>query len=230
MKAYELRIYQVADGKAESLHSIMREVMVPLMREYAMEAVGFFAAPDGSAVYWLVQHESLDAIAADWDRFHADTRWTDAVSQYTQGQSFLAGQQSIPLTGLSGLPPRREAENMETVGAYADGLFRRRDFSVIDQYVSPTFVQHNPHAPDGIQGVKGFAEHFIGGNPDLMAEGRRFAASGDYVFVHSLFKLNPQERGNALVDIFRLEDGRIAEHWDVMQEIPEQTANGNPMV
>ena len=230
MKAYELRTYEVAEGKMEPLRSVMRDVMVPLMREYAMEAIAFFALPDNSGVYWLVQHESLDVIASDWDRFHADQRWKHAIRERTQGNSFLTGEQSIPLTGMAGLPPRLEADNMATIGAYADGLFRRKDFSVIDRYVAPDFVQHNPHAPDGIQGVKVFAEHFIAGNPDLVAEGRRFAADGDYVFVHSLFKTSPQERGSSLVDIFRLQDGRIAEHWDVMQEIPAETTSGNAMV
>lgn len=230
MSAYELRVYQVVPGQMASLRSLMRDVLVPLAREHAMHAIGFFATPDDTAAYWLVRHESLDAIGSDWDRFHADQRWTDALRQRNAGQSMLTGQQSIPLVGLAGLPPRLEAENMAIVGAYADGLFRQRDFSVIDRYLAPDFVQHNPHAPDGIDGVKGFAEHVIGGNPDLVAEARRFAASGDYVFVHSLFKMDARERGSALVDIFRIKDDRIAEHWDVIQEIPETTASGNPMV
>ena len=230
MTVCELRTYQVGEGKMQALRSLMQDVIIPRMREYAMEAAGFFATPDNSAVYWFVQHESLDKIRSDWDRFHADKRWTDAVQERTHGDSLLTGQQSIPLTGLPGLPPRREAENMATVGAYADGLFRRKDFGVIDQFMAPDFVQHNPHAPDGVQGVKDFAEHFIAGNPEMIAEGKRFAASGDYVFVHSLLKLKPQDGGQAVVDIFRLKDGRIAEHWDVMQDIPEKTASGNPMV
>ncbi len=106
MNAYELRIYHIAAGKMEALRTLMQEVMVPLMGEYAMEAVSFFATQDDTAVYWLVAHNSHDGVAADWDRFHADPRWMDAIRRHTQGTSFLTGQQSIHLRSLQVLPPQ----------------------------------------------------------------------------------------------------------------------------
>lgn len=54
-------------------------------------------------------------------------------------------------------------------------------------------------------------------------------ADGDYVTLHVHFKSSPSEKGEAIVDIFRLEKGKIVEHWDVIQSIPEQSANTNSM-
>jgi predicted SnoaL-like aldol condensation-catalyzing enzyme len=49
------------------------------------------------------------------------------------------------------------------------------------------------------------------------------------VAMHSLLKTSPQDRGTAVADIFRLEDGKVVEHWDVMQPIPQSAANEHPM-
>jgi predicted SnoaL-like aldol condensation-catalyzing enzyme len=54
-------------------------------------------------------------------------------------------------------------------------------------------------------------------------------ADGDYVILHAHAVREPRTRGNAIVDIFRIEDGKIVEHWDVVQPIPEKAANANGM-
>jgi predicted SnoaL-like aldol condensation-catalyzing enzyme len=58
---------------------------------------------------------------------------------------------------------------------------------------------------------------------------KRMVAEGDMVMVHSHLIRQPGERGTAVVDIFRLENGKVVEHWDVLQEIPEHPANNNTM-
>ena len=57
----------------------------------------------------------------------------------------------------------------------------------------------------------------------------RFIADGDLVAVHSHLRLSPETRGTAVVDIFRLENGKIVEHWDALQRVPESSANSNTM-
>jgi predicted SnoaL-like aldol condensation-catalyzing enzyme len=58
---------------------------------------------------------------------------------------------------------------------------------------------------------------------------KRAIAEGDLVLTHSLLKTSPEDRGSAVADIFRLEDGNVVEHWDVVQPVPESAANDHPM-
>jgi predicted SnoaL-like aldol condensation-catalyzing enzyme len=73
--------------------------------------------------------------------------------------------------------------------------------------------------------VEGFAEHF----PQMSLDIKRAVAEGDLVVTHSLLKTSPEDRGAAAADIFRLEDGNVVEHWDVLQPVPESAANDHPM-
>jgi predicted SnoaL-like aldol condensation-catalyzing enzyme len=65
--------------------------------------------------------------------------------------------------------------------------------------------------------------------PELRAEVKCIFAEGDFVIAHTHGVREPGQRGTAIVDIFRLENGRIVEHWDVMQPIPETALNDNGM-
>jgi predicted SnoaL-like aldol condensation-catalyzing enzyme len=58
---------------------------------------------------------------------------------------------------------------------------------------------------------------------------KRAVAEGDLVATHMLLKTSPEDRGTALADFWRLEDGKIVEHWDVLQPVPETAANDHPM-
>jgi len=106
---------------------------------------------------------------------------------------------------------------------------QRKPEEAVAKYLGPHYRQHNPGAADGaepfIETVKRFAQNF----PDLRMEPKRIIAEGDYVALHSHLILKPGDRGSAVVDIFRLENGKIVEHWDVVQEVPETSANNNTM-
>ena len=65
--------------------------------------------------------------------------------------------------------------------------------------------------------------------PDFRSEIKRSLADGDYVILHVHNVPTPGSRSNAIIDIFPLESGKVVEHWDVRQEIPEQSANANTM-
>jgi predicted SnoaL-like aldol condensation-catalyzing enzyme len=111
-----------------------------------------------------------------------------------------------------------------------DMIFNQKDPSAaVAKYISPNYRQHNPHAPDGPDGVIEYASGYIKANPNLRLEFKRFIAEGDLVAVHSFLKPNSADLGRSVVDIFRVENGRLAEHWDVMQPVPLQTANRNGM-
>lgn len=102
------------------------------------------------------------------------------------------------------------------------GAFRAGDPSQLDGLYAEPYFQHNPQAPNGIEGVKGFIEMW---GPTEM-EIHRLIAEGDFVVSH----VHVPAHKLALIDVFRFgADGLIAEHWDVMQEVPETTASGNDM-
>ncbi|MDX3693349.1 nuclear transport factor 2 family protein [Streptomyces europaeiscabiei] len=109
------------------------------------------------------------------------------------------------------------------------GVFEDGDTAVVDRYVRPDYIQHNPLAPDGAETLKGLAAAVSGQFPDAVYGIERVVSQGDLVLVHSNVVLTPGTRGSAVFDIFRFQGGRIAEHWDVAQEVPESSANGNDM-
>ena len=97
------------------------------------------------------------------------------------------------------------------------------------KFFGPHYIQHNPTAPDGIEGFKAFLGFLREKFPDSRSEIKRAFANGDYVILHVHSVREKGARGRAIVDIFRLENGKIVEHWDVAQEIPEKAANTNGM-
>jgi predicted SnoaL-like aldol condensation-catalyzing enzyme len=94
--------------------------------------------------------------------------------------------------------------------------------------VAPNYVQHNPRLADADATIK-FLETRFREKPEAAYRIVRVIADGDLVAIHAQGKLSPDEKGNAIVDIFRIADGRIVEHWDVIQPVPETSANSNTM-
>jgi predicted SnoaL-like aldol condensation-catalyzing enzyme len=111
---------------------------------------------------------------------------------------------------------------------YEKGL-NQNDFDAASKHFGPRYIQHNPGAPDGIEGFKGFLAFRKEKFPKAHSDIKRVFADGDFVILHVHAVREPGERGSAIVDIFRLENGKIVEHWDVVQPVPEKPANGNTM-
>jgi predicted SnoaL-like aldol condensation-catalyzing enzyme len=122
----------------------------------------------------------------------------------------------------------REA-NKKTVVEFYEAAINRKDFEAASKFFGPRYVQHNPNAPDGIEGFKAFLGFLREKFPQSRSEIKRVWAEGDYVILHVHAVRTPGARGSAIVDIFKLENGKIVEHWDVIQEIPEKAANNNGM-
>ena len=121
-------------------------------------------------------------------------------------------------------------QNKANVKAFYDLAFNQRQpEEAVKRYVGSSYRQHNPMAGDGPEPFIGFVKWITGENPDLRVEFKRFIAESDLVAVHSHMIPAKGARGTAVIDIFRLENGKIVEHWDVVQEVPEQAANQNTM-
>ncbi|MFO1162971.1 MAG: nuclear transport factor 2 family protein [Reyranellaceae bacterium] len=129
-------------------------------------------------------------------------------------------------TGAAAADP--EANKKVVLDFYEKGL-NQKDFEAAARHFGPRYIQHNPGAPDGIEGFKAFIALRKEKFPNAKSEIKRVFADGDFVILHVHGVREPGERGVAIVDIFRLENGKIVEHWDVVQPIPEKTANTNGM-
>ena len=116
------------------------------------------------------------------------------------------------------------------VAFYKKALFEGRVEDAFRLYAGAPYRQHNPLIEDGMEGVKKFVAWVMANHPDARCEIKRVFADGDYVILHSHWHgLSDNPRGEAVVDIFRLEGGKAVEHWDVIQPIPETSANANTM-
>ena len=121
--------------------------------------------------------------------------------------------------------------NKELVLAFLRRAFtERRPADAFAEYVGDGYVQHNPQAPASAEASARYLAGFVARFPELSLDVHRVIAEDDLVCTHSLLRLTLGSRGSAIADVMRVRDGRIVEHWDVVQEVPETTVSGNPMV
>jgi predicted SnoaL-like aldol condensation-catalyzing enzyme len=119
--------------------------------------------------------------------------------------------------------------NKKAVQEFYDFVINKKDFESARKYMGDRYKQHNPLVADGPEGLKAFIEFLKTNFPDARSEIKRVFADGDYVILHVHSIRPPNMRGRAIIELFRLENGKIDEHWDVIQEIPEESANPNGM-
>lgn len=119
--------------------------------------------------------------------------------------------------------------NKKIVVDFYDKALNQKDFEAAAKSFGPKYIQHNPNVPDGIEAFKGLVTMLKEKFPKSRSEIKRVIADGDLVVLHVHSVREPGQRGRAIVDIFRLENGKIVEHWDVVQDIPEKAANDNTM-
>ncbi len=142
---------------------------------------------------------------------------------------------SLGLTGCSHMMATNQEKVLESnkeivVKMYEEALFKG-NVDAIDKYVAEDYIQHNPHVGDGKEAVKEYIKTLT---PIYKKKGKplgeivRVIAEKDLVVLH--LKDNTYGgNGSAVIDIFRLENGMIVEHWDVIQDIPSESANNNTM-
>jgi predicted SnoaL-like aldol condensation-catalyzing enzyme len=136
----------------------------------------------------------------------------------------------LALLVVGALPAHADPEaNKKAVLEFYDKALNQKDFDAASKYLGSNYIQHNPGAPDGIEGFKALIAMRKEKFPSTKSEIKRAFAEGDYVILHVHGVREPGDRGVAIVDIFRLENGKIVEHWDVAQPIPENSANSNTM-
>ncbi len=133
------------------------------------------------------------------------------------------------LSSAAQASPQSDANKKLVTDAVTMLFIQHRVDQAVDTYFDPNYIQHNPMVPTGAAPMRGFFRQFYADHPDATVEISHVLADGDLVAVHYRFKVSAQDRGMAVVDIFRVSNGRIQEHWDVVQPVPEKSANSNGM-
>jgi NADPH:quinone reductase-like Zn-dependent oxidoreductase/predicted SnoaL-like aldol condensation-catalyzing enzyme len=194
----------ISDGDMVLLHS--RNVLVP--------------GTPGIAVFDIFRYQD-GKIAEHWDILQNVPATTansnDMFSTLSRPQSETPGQRWFT------------AYNKKLVTAFVDQLLVRKDLTAIDAYVGIEYHEHSPNIPDGVSGLKAGLGAYFEQFPRLSVTPKRVIAEGDLVAVHGHYIDTPGERGRAVIDLFRVRDGRIVEHWDASQDVPETSANDNTM-
>jgi predicted SnoaL-like aldol condensation-catalyzing enzyme len=112
-----------------------------------------------------------------------------------------------------------EEANLRHVLAMFEQVLNPMDSGAVDRFIAPGYIQHNQLAEPGREGLKKFLDMICAQTPDAVHDVKRAFVDGDHVTVHYHVRRWPDDNGWAVIDIFRLEDGMIAEHWDVMQDV-----------
>ncbi len=122
-----------------------------------------------------------------------------------------------------------EKANHDHVIAMYHAVLMPLDSSRVDDFISPDYIQHSSLAEPGVQALKDWLDARRLDSPDAVQKIHRSFADGDHVIVHVELHRWPGDPGFSIVDIFRLENGKVKEHWDVLQEISPDPVNPNSM-
>ncbi|WP_158847532.1 nuclear transport factor 2 family protein [Saccharothrix deserti] len=194
----------IAEGDLVLVHSNL--VLVPGTR--------------GTAVVDIFRFDRDGMIAEHWDV-------VQEVPETTVSGNDMFSTVSHPRTNQPG-PHWQTAYSEKVAVGYFDQLMVDKDPDAV-AYLAPEYHQHNPAIPSGSAGLRELFASFFQAFPGLIVERKRVISDGDLVAIHAHYRLNPEDRGQAVVDIFRVRDGKVVEHWDVLQDVPETSANDNTM-
>ncbi len=140
----------------------------------------------------------------------------------------LAAGAVLTLTGASA--PLSETErNRAIVSDFARLFYGERQVrQAFERYVVPNYIQHNPNIADGREAAIVALETKFS-NPQARFEVQRIIVDGAFAVIHLHGRPSPNSWGGAVADIYRLANGKIVEHWDVLQPVPETAINPHPM-
>ena len=126
-------------------------------------------------------------------------------------------------------PGRRRTPEEQRNLDHVLGMFRDvlvpLDAEQVDRYIAPDYIQHSPMAAPGRDSLKAFLRVVRAASPHASQKLLRAFVDGDHVIIHYHVKKDPEDRGFVVMDIFRLADGMVVEHWDCVQDVPANSPN-----
>ena len=122
---------------------------------------------------------------------------------------------------------RTEAEqrNLDHVLGLFRDVLAPLDADQVDRYIAPDYIQHSPMAAPGRDSLKAFLRTVHAASPHASQKLLRAFVDGDHVIIHYHVKRDPEDRGFVVMDIFRLTNGMVVEHWDCVQDVPASSPN-----
>jgi predicted SnoaL-like aldol condensation-catalyzing enzyme len=122
----------------------------------------------------------------------------------------------------------QEEKNKQIATTAYQRIFGDLDITAVDEYISKDFIQHNPTIADGPEGVKSLVQMLSSqGVPKQKINFKHTGVENDIIFLHSRYEMAGKEW--RFIDIYRIENGKLAEHWDAMMAMPDERANKNPL-
>lgn len=153
---------------------------------------------------------------------------TSLIAPAALALTLLAAVPALAETGSRDLAA--EEANRQLVVDFYTQIFNEHDVAGASEVIADDYIQHNPTVATGKAAFVEFATGLLAATPDASGRIVRSAAEGDLVWLHVHAAGNEDGTGGfAIIDIFRVEAGKIAEHWDVMQPVPAEAANQNTM-
>ena len=122
-----------------------------------------------------------------------------------------------------------EQRNLDHVLGMFRDVLQPLDADQVDRYISPDYIQHSPMAAPGRDSLKAFLRMVRAASPDSSQKLLRAFVDGDHVMLHYHVKKDPADRGFVVMDIFRLINGLVLDHWDCVQDVPTHSPNPIPM-
>jgi predicted SnoaL-like aldol condensation-catalyzing enzyme len=119
----------------------------------------------------------------------------------------------------------QEQANLDLVLTMFAEVLNPMDSRAADRFIAPDYIQHNQAVEPGLDALKAFLDTIREQTPDAVHDVKRAFVDGDHVTVHYHVRRWPGDLGWAVIDIFRVENGMLAEHWDVMQAVAEGGPN-----
>ncbi len=218
MKTLYSKKDDILNGKQFRIESEDKEVLF----------LSFEPLEETNCSFSMIEDGIIQLIYKEEDTFH------DLIIDLHRQQVILNifnEKRHIKKTGtIKDLSHKKLSSNEEKAIDFWIRFFDKHDESAIDDYLSEPYIQHNPHVADGVEAFRNeFHERFRTDMKDCSTQIRHVSSRDDLVFIHNILKRSPDVKGHAAVDIFRFENGRIVEHWDVIQTMPDSSKNDHPM-